>query len=671
MSLPDHYAVLGLSRDCTVSDIKKSYRKLALVYHPDKSDGDADKFKEVLEAYNTLSDEAQRRDYDTKFFGSGNGSGLSGLFTRTNPPGGRTRFRGSTQGFYYKKEEDYNSQSSPRKPSGGQKAQSSSSRNSKKDAFFSTYRPGFYQYYSRGYTSNSGSGGKQRFYSSSYSKTYWPHDRKTTEQKPGSTSREDMNYHKSTASEFSKEHERPKGSGSTSFNIPRREKPRKTRSEVLSESDSDLSDGNTPQSGRRYFTQDTNYKRAWEEGYNRYRDSSAKVEELDSDSSLEEVDSQQFHSPENAPEETEQGSENSSGNDSTFTTAEGQADNNDQSYPPKHAGHQEARDDDIFVDLTAEDNATESEIPYEEPPEPNYEDFNNESEMHNDTDQQYDDSAYEDHSRRRKRTPYVEEEEEETPTSPIGSPKKKFRSNDSRQASAPPTDDYHNLHEFVNVAPFTQTNGNFNMDGIYNSIGGQKRRQTPTVGEDGEAHRGFVDKSSKTSKVDTTFTPVNTSRPKTFQFQNDQAPPPLGPQLYPQQPQPPRTRSYESQLPEGLVDMHCNRLVFSIDPPIPPQAPNTTDLNELNRYSGRIESYQKQWDEYTTKIMAYHSERHEADTYNGLSYFLTSNHTKTYLQALQQDLKVRIQWQNALSTHIAVMNEYVRCREYLESYYNT
>jgi hypothetical protein len=478
-----------------------------------------------------------------------------------------------------------------------------------------------------------------------------------------------MKYRESTTSASSKAHERPKGSGSTSFNIPRREKPRNTRTEVLSESDSDLSDGDTTQSGRRYFTQDTNYKRAWEEGYNRYRDSSANVEELDSDSSLEEVDGQQFHSPENAREETEQGSENSSTNESTFTSADGQFDNNDQTYPSNQGNQQDAAGgDNNFVDLTAEDNAAEDEVPYEEPPEPNYDDFNDESEMHNDAGQQYDENRYEDQSRRRKRTPYVEEGEEEESTSPIGSPKKKFRSNDSRHASAPPADNYHNLHEFVNVAPFTQTNGNFNMDGIYNSIGGQKRRQTPTSDEDGNTHRGFVDKSSKTPKVDTTFTPVNTSRPKTFQFQNEQSQPPPEPQLHPNiQPQP----TYESHLPEGLVDMHCNRRVFSIDPPIPPQAPNTTDLNELNRYSARIESYQKLWDEYTTKIMAYHSERHTADTYNGLSYFLTSNHTKTYLQALQQDLKVRIQWQNALSTHIAVMNEYVRCREFLESYYNT
>jgi len=46
----DHYQVLGLKRDCTEEDIKKAYRELALIHHPDKNDGSeesAEKFKEV------------------------------------------------------------------------------------------------------------------------------------------------------------------------------------------------------------------------------------------------------------------------------------------------------------------------------------------------------------------------------------------------------------------------------------------------------------------------------------------------------------------------------------------------------------------------------------------------------------------------------------------------
>lgn len=62
----NHYAVLGLSRTASVSDIKKAYRLLARKHHPDVSkDSQADKvFKSIRFAYDTLSDEATRRQYD-------------------------------------------------------------------------------------------------------------------------------------------------------------------------------------------------------------------------------------------------------------------------------------------------------------------------------------------------------------------------------------------------------------------------------------------------------------------------------------------------------------------------------------------------------------------------------------------------------------------------------
>lgn len=54
----DYYAILGVSRKATDDEIKKAYRKLALKYHPDKnkSPGAEEKFKEVAEAYEVLSD---------------------------------------------------------------------------------------------------------------------------------------------------------------------------------------------------------------------------------------------------------------------------------------------------------------------------------------------------------------------------------------------------------------------------------------------------------------------------------------------------------------------------------------------------------------------------------------------------------------------------------------
>lgn len=55
----DYYKILGLSKDCTEQEIKKAYRKLAIIHHPDKNPDDADaadRFKEIQEAHETLSD---------------------------------------------------------------------------------------------------------------------------------------------------------------------------------------------------------------------------------------------------------------------------------------------------------------------------------------------------------------------------------------------------------------------------------------------------------------------------------------------------------------------------------------------------------------------------------------------------------------------------------------
>lgn len=67
--MKDYYKILGVSKNSTGSEIKKSYRTLALKYHPDRNPGDAraeDRFKEISEAYDVLSDYDKRDDFDKK-----------------------------------------------------------------------------------------------------------------------------------------------------------------------------------------------------------------------------------------------------------------------------------------------------------------------------------------------------------------------------------------------------------------------------------------------------------------------------------------------------------------------------------------------------------------------------------------------------------------------------
>ena len=92
MSKKDYYQLLGVSRSANGDEIKKAYRKLAMQYHPDKNPNNKkaeDKFKEISEAYEVLSDEQKRQTYDQ--FGHAGAQG--------NPFGGAGGFGAGAGGF--------------------------------------------------------------------------------------------------------------------------------------------------------------------------------------------------------------------------------------------------------------------------------------------------------------------------------------------------------------------------------------------------------------------------------------------------------------------------------------------------------------------------------------------------------------------------------------------
>jgi curved DNA-binding protein CbpA len=64
MSSVNLYDVLEVEPDCTIQDIKDSYKKLVLKYHPDRPNGDSDMFELITQAYTTLSNSKRRQEYD-------------------------------------------------------------------------------------------------------------------------------------------------------------------------------------------------------------------------------------------------------------------------------------------------------------------------------------------------------------------------------------------------------------------------------------------------------------------------------------------------------------------------------------------------------------------------------------------------------------------------------
>lgn len=95
----DFYDILGVKKDASQNDIKKAYKKLAAKWHPDKykegteeQKNAEEKFKEIAEAYNTLSDEKKRKAYDMGGSDPFSGSGFNPFSHGFNPFGGFNPF---------------------------------------------------------------------------------------------------------------------------------------------------------------------------------------------------------------------------------------------------------------------------------------------------------------------------------------------------------------------------------------------------------------------------------------------------------------------------------------------------------------------------------------------------------------------------------------------------
>ena len=100
----DYYKVLGVSQSSTDKQIKAAYFSLAKKYHPDVNKGNAERFKEISDAYSVIGEDKKRKDYDAarKFSSGASGFGASRTSQGQQPYGGygNSGYGQSHQGSY-------------------------------------------------------------------------------------------------------------------------------------------------------------------------------------------------------------------------------------------------------------------------------------------------------------------------------------------------------------------------------------------------------------------------------------------------------------------------------------------------------------------------------------------------------------------------------------------
>ncbi|CAN6630417.1 hypothetical protein TRVA0_012S02586 [Trichomonascus vanleenenianus] len=208
--------------------------------------------------------------------------------------------------------------------------------------------------------------------------------------------------------------------------------------------------------------------------------------------------------------------------------------------------------------------------------------------------------------------------------------------------------DYHFIHEaFKNVPPFTQTDGNFRMEDLADSIGiktGQRAHRDESSSS--EARR-----PAKQARFQSTSTPINAERPRTFD-------------PYAQQKQQQQQQQQQQEQRTKLFDLRATNEALLINVPVPPSAPSLQSVtsDQLRRYSHAIATYQDEWNVYNAKMTEYHRMRNEADRSYGISYLESQQGLEEYVNALQTDYKVKALWQAAFERHVLAMKQFAEVK---------